>query len=281
MWELFIELPAWYQYSMVFVLGCILGSFLDVFTLRFHTGRSINGRSHCLSCGQTLSWYELIPVISYLTQKGRCRVCGAYIPMRLLFMELTLGALFLFTFVYSTSFIDLFLSLLLVLFLVVVAVYDGRHLIIPNGLTIAITALALVIVLVDLKSVSQVLTYWPAVASAFACFGFYAGLWLVSKGKWIGFGDAKLAIPLGFLLGPMGSFSFIVFSFWIGALVSLFLLGLQKLSMRGQKRLSFISLPLTMKSEVPFAPFMIAAFLLVYLTGADVLRLLSQLFYGM
>ena len=279
MWEIFTTLPLWYQYSLIFIFGSIIGSFLDVFTLRFHTGRSITGRSHCLSCGHNLSWYELLPVISYLAQLGRCRSCRSYVPARLLLMELLTGSIFLLVFIYSTGFIMLAANLLLAVVLLIITVYDQRHMIIPDSLTIFVFVLTLFIVGYQLPNLSAIVTLWPQLLSAASAFGFFAGLWLISNGRWIGFGDAKLAAPLGLLLGPLPTFSFIVFSFWIGAVVSLALLAIQKIMERGQKRLPFSSIPLRMKSEVPFAPFMIAAFLLVYLTSADVLRLMSYWFY--
>lgn len=280
MFDLFQLLPLWYQFSLVFVLGAIIGSFLDVFTLRFHTGRSIKGRSHCLSCGKTLRWYELFPVISYLRQRGRCANCGSQIPIRLLLIEITTGLLFVLVYEYSTTLIALGLHFTLGSLLLVITLYDQRHMIIPDRLTLLVGLLAVAITLYKLPTYGLWPFLYPYLFSAMAAFSFFAFLWVVSKGRWIGFGDAKLAAPLGLLLGPLATFSFIVFSFWIGAAISLVLLSLQKLQSRGQLPLPIHLLPITMKSEVPFAPFMIAAFILVYLGGADVLGLMSFWFYG-
>jgi prepilin signal peptidase PulO-like enzyme (type II secretory pathway) len=108
-------------------------------------------------------------------------------------------------------------------------------------------------------------------------FSFYAALWAISRGRWIGFGDAKLAIPLGLLLGAVKTFSLIVFSFWIGAVLSLVILFYQRLrcpksSMVKNGRY------FTMKSEIPFAPFLVAAFILVYFFEADVITYTSYAF---
>jgi len=164
-----------------------------------------------------------------------------------------------------------------------IAMYDLRHFIIPNSLVVVVSVLVLGLVALSLSKVSvvEIIALWPTLLATIGVFAFYAGLWLVSKGRWIGLGDAKLAAPLSLLLGPWGAFSFVVFSFWVGAIISVALLGLQRLlAKRGQKRLSFVSLPRTIKSEVPFAPFMIIAFVLVYWFNLDVLRLLGHLFYG-
>jgi prepilin signal peptidase PulO-like enzyme (type II secretory pathway) len=91
----------------------------------------------------------------------------------------------------------------------------------------------------------------------------------VSGGRWIGLGDAKLSVPLALMVGISHAFSFIVFSFWIGALVSVGILVSQRL-MGGQRRLHFGAAPITMSTEVPFAPFLIVSFVLVYFFHADV-----------
>ena len=91
----------------------------------------------------------------------------------------------------------------------------------------------------------------------------------------MGLGDAKLALPLGLLLGPIGAFSMVVFSFWIGAVVSVALLLLQHLYRKGTTRLPFVATPLRMKSEIPFAPFLILGFLFVYLFHVDIFTILS------
>jgi prepilin signal peptidase PulO-like enzyme (type II secretory pathway) len=108
------------------------------------------------------------------------------------------------------------------------------------------------------------------IGAGFGAAFFFWGLWYVSKGRWIGFGDAKLALPLGMLVGIGDVFSMVVFSFWIGAGVSLVLLGIQKLLKRGKTSLRFLSTPITMKSEVPFAPFLILGFIAVHFLHADI-----------
>jgi prepilin signal peptidase PulO-like enzyme (type II secretory pathway) len=112
--------------------------------------------------------------------------------------------------------------------------------------------------------------------SALGAASFYFFLWIVSKGRWIGFGDVKLALVLGLFLYPLQAFSMVVFSFWIGAGVSVLLLLSVALLKRGQKRLPFLPVALTIKSEVPFAPFMIVSFCLVFFAHANVLALIES-----
>lgn len=263
-----------------FALGAIVGSFLNVVIYRMHTGRSLNGRSHCMSCGKTLSWYELFPVFSYLYLRGTCKGCSAYIPPRYLMVEVLTGLLFLLVWhMYAFDTVLLALNLALVSVCVVMLVYDIRHMIIPNELTILVGGIAVIFLGYFASTegnVSFILGH--VVASLSAAFFFWA-LWFVSKGKWIGFGDVKLALPFGFLVGLEGVFSMVVFSFWIGAIVSLTLLGLERLTKRGKIRLHFLASPLTIKSEVPFAPFFIAGFLLVHLLHADIFTLTYTIFF--
>jgi leader peptidase (prepilin peptidase)/N-methyltransferase len=95
--------------------------------------------------------------------------------------------------------------------------------------------------------------------SGLILFAFFAFLWLVSSGKWMGFGDAKLALGVGWLLGLSGGIMAIMLAFWIGAIVSLSLMGLQKLNLS--------HLGLTIKSEIPFAPFIILGLFLEFFTN--------------
>lgn len=254
-----------------FIFGTVIGSFLNVVTYRMHTGRSLSGRSHCLSCGRGLSWHELIPVLSWVLRRGRCRACSARVSVQYLSVELVTGALFVLAAVsFWSEWVQLALALAISALLVVIFVYDLRHYIIPDELALALGGLALGWVLWGLHTHTAVLSPLVAFSGWVVPALFLAGLWYASSGRWIGLGDAKLAAPLGLILGFWGGLSMLVLSFWIGAVVSLSLLGLQKLVARGQLRLPIFSGALTMKSEVPFAPFLILGFYAVYLWGADV-----------
>lgn len=266
----------WFWVVNAVVFGLIIGSFLNVVIYRFHTGRSLSGDSHCLSCAKPLRWFELFPVVSYLLLRRRCRGCGSLIPSRYFWVELVTAALFGLV-VLTVPDIWLWpLSFFLVAVLVVIAVYDINHMIIPDSLVLVLTGIAFVYqgyaFYVGTAGLSDVL--WSLVAGALS-FGFFAGLWWYSGGRWLGFGDAKLAIPLGLLVGIGPAFSVVVLAFWVGTLISLGMMVWQSLQIRGQAHLRFLPTQLTIKSEVPFAPFLIAGFLLVYFLGVDVLALVS------
>jgi prepilin signal peptidase PulO-like enzyme (type II secretory pathway) len=174
---------------------------------------------------------------------------------------------------FASDLILLALYLILISVLILIIVYDLRHTIIPDELTMMVGGIA-VVLLAYTYIVTKDLSYvYESVGAGLGAATFFWGLWYVSKGKWIGLGDAKLALPLGVIVGIGGVFSMVVFSFWIGAVLSLTFLGIEKLLKRGKTHLSFLGTPLTMKSEVPFAPFLIAAFLLVQLLHADIFTL--------
>jgi prepilin signal peptidase PulO-like enzyme (type II secretory pathway) len=268
-------MPEWFFVSVVLVFGLVIGSFLDVFAYRFHTGRSLNDRSHCSSCGTVLRWYELFPIISYVTLRGRCRTCQSFIPYRLVLVEILTAGLFLLAYQQGT---DIFSFLLLTVFLsvlVVIFIYDLHHLIIPDELSLALVALAGLIGLWKSWLSGEWMSLVFLALGGLVGFIFFASLWYFSEGRWLGLGDAKLTVGLGAMVGLEGLFSLIVWSFWIGAALSLLVILWQHLHIRREKG-TWPSV--TMKSEVPFAPFLIVSFLLVYFLDADILGLLDALY---
>ncbi len=260
---------------IAFGFGIIVGSFLNVYIYRFHTGKSLAGRSHCLSCGTPLRWYELVPLFSYLFLRGRCRTCGCKVPARYFLVELITGLLFVCSLTLTLDVISLLLLWFIMSLLVVITVYDLYHFIIPDKLTFVLTILVTILIGYEYwaGSGNYARLGWDVVVALGGSL-FFLFLWVVSKGKWLGFGDVKLAFPLGFLVGAESVFSFVVLSFWIGAAISLLLLAWQRFG-RGQSALHLSSRSLTMKSAVPFAPFLTLSAVIVLFTHFNVLSLFS------
>lgn len=265
---------------VLFLFGLIIGSFLNVVIYRFRTGVSLSGRSHCTACNHALHWHELVPVCSYIMQRGACAHCGSRISPRYIVVELLTGAVFVAVgYAFITEPMLLAFNLALAALLVVIVVYDIRHLIIPNAFVVLLAVLAALVIGYEASTYGAT-TITHALLGAAIPASFLAGLWYVSGGRWIGMGDVKLSAPLGGILGAWGSVSFLIFAFWIGAVVTLTLLAVQHIAqylVRGQTGLRFLPRTLTMKSEVPFAPFLIAAFVLVQLSGADVFALVDAI----
>lgn len=260
-----------YWYVMIFILGAVIGSFLNVVIYRFHTGRSLSGRSHCMSCGKTLSWYELFPLFSYLSQKGVCRGCQAYIPPRYFVVEVLTALLFVSVWhIMGNDLVLTFLYAILVSLFVIIIIYDIRHTIIPDELSLGVLGLSFLIVGYEFIYLQDLYIVGTHTLGGVLASLFFWGLWFASKGKWVGLGDAKLAFPLGVIVGLSGVFSMVVLSFWVGAGISLSLLGIERISEKWKTHLHFLATPLTIKSEVPFAPFLIAGFLLVQFVHTDI-----------
>lgn len=274
-----------------FILGLLVGSFLNVVAYRLGTGFSIvSGRSKCLSCGKILHALELLPLISFLFLLGRCSKCHTRISWQYPAVELLSGVTFLllfqkfFTGVWSLHFfLSFLLSAIIFSLLIIIAVYDLRHKIIPNALVYALIFIGITVASLRAFSNPVSLFLLPDLLVGPLFFLFFASLWYFSKGKAMGFGDAKLVLALGLILGASLGLSAIVLAFWIGAIYGIFGMLFSKF----EKKLStFLSFPLstlgalfgfpkrlTMKSEVPFAPFLILGFYVAFFFSIDLFSL--------
>lgn len=240
------------------ILGSFVGSFLNVFVLRYNTSLSfVKGRSKCFSCGKKLNWYEMFPIVSFLALRGKCSECKSKISLQYPIVEAITTVLF------SLIFIKFGFSILLPVYflagalLIAISAYDYLHKIIPDGMVFAFDFLALLSIFFTNNSQSFFqYPSWPQVLSGPILFSFFGFLWLVSKGRWMGFGDAKLALGVGWFLGLFGGIFSIMMAFWIGAIFSIILMLLGKLKLSHKK--------LTIKSEIPFAPFIIFTFFLEF-----------------
>jgi leader peptidase (prepilin peptidase) / N-methyltransferase len=249
---------------IVFGFGLIIGSFLNVVILRLNTGRSIaKGRSKCARCSNTLSWYELIPVFSFLGLGGKCRSCKVPISFQYPVVELVTGILFVLLYgkifgMYELSFASLFVfifSIVIACLLLVITMYDFRHKIIPDKIVYPFIALAFVSVVWNTTSTLG-FAFLPAIVAGPLLAAPFFFLYFFSKGRAMGFGDVKLALGIGWLVGIVGAISVFLLSFWIGAIVGVVLMAFSKRH--------------GIKSEIPFAPFMIVATAIVSILGVGI-----------
>jgi len=259
-----------FYYIPIFIFGAIVGSFLNVVIYRLNTGMSIiYGRSMCFSCGKKLLWYELIPIISFIIQGGKCRGCKSKISLQYPIVEIVTGVLFLLTsyklqVASYTNLLELVFLWIIMSVLVVITVYDIRHKIIPNSFVYSFIVLSAL----SLTWTSHV-QVWDVLAGLILFLPF-AALWFFSRGTWMGFGDAKLAWGIGWLLGLYGGISAIILAFWIGAVWGIVLIALGKIN-----RLFFTTKTITMKSEIPFGPFLVLGTLLVFFFNVDIFSLVQ------
>lgn len=188
--------PTMFLYIILFIYGIIIGSFLNVCIYRIPKKENIaTTRSHCMSCGYQLKWYDLVPLFSYLVLRGKCRKCGSRISVQYPIVEALNGGLYLLIFWRYGLSIDSLLYCLLFSALIVLSVIDFRTYEIPLGINIFILTLGLVRIGTDL---SHWITYGIGLLSvSIPLFLIY----LVTKGRGIGGGDVKLMAVTGLLLG--------------------------------------------------------------------------------
>lgn len=265
------------MYALIFLLGITIGSFLNVVIYRFGSGRHLSGRSKCLSCGKTLTARMLVPLFSFLFAKGKCVYCKTKLSVQYPLVELTVGLLFVaVAYIRHVSIVTfdlevwVFAALDMAMWsvLVVIGVYDLKHKIIPDRFAFYFAILSGVEIFLRahwgllhvpyIPFLDSVPRWLDLAAAPFIAIPF-ALLWLLSAGRAMGLGDAKLAWGMGWFLGFSGGVTAAIFAFWIAFIPSVILLFLPKKHF-------------TMKSEIPFGPFLILGTLLVYLFGFDLLR---------
>jgi prepilin signal peptidase PulO-like enzyme (type II secretory pathway) len=257
----------------IFLLGVIIGSFMNVVILRHNTGKTVGGRSACMTCRTRLGGRELIPLLSFLIQRGKCRHCATRISLQYPAVELVTGLLFAVNFYYIQSFSGLSLQTFITFaltsaifaLLVAIFVYDVRHKIIPDSFSFSAFGLSIVYALSIYVWKGGLSFGTLGVYDFFAGLLFYVGIylmWRLSSGRLIGLGDAKLLLTIGTVLGLVYGLSAIFVSVWLGMIFVIFLVLKGFLGQTPGR--------ITMKSEIAFGPFLILGFLIVYFTKIDV-----------
>jgi prepilin signal peptidase PulO-like enzyme (type II secretory pathway) len=257
-------------YFIIFLFGLIIGSFLNVVILRYNTGRLLGKRSACFSCAKPLRWYELVPLFSFVLQRGRCRGCESRISWQYPIVEALVALLFLLTaWQYYPNYLAVFFVWIILALLLVIAVYDLKHKIIPDAVVYVFIILSFLAAFYPQLTGGLAGFFGAHVLAGLVLFVFFWAMWFLSRGMWMGFGDAKLALGIGFLLGPLGAANAVIVAFWIGAVVGLVLVALGR-----TRRITWLSKRLrylTIKSEIPFAPFLVAGVILVLLFSLNVI----------
>ncbi len=251
-----------FSFILSFIFGTIVGSFLNVVSLRFNTGKTIGGRSMCMSCGNTLTWRELVPVLSFLFQRGACKKCKSKISWQYPLVEFVSGAIFVLIFVMypPTTMLSAVTTLLYVIvtcLMMVISVYDIKHKIIPDQFAYTFAAVSLIGLFVGGSSWFHIPSISSLIAGPLLALPF-ALIWLVSKGTWMGLGDAKLVLGIGWLLGISGGINAVILAFWTAAVISVIWMLTTYKSFKP-------------KTEIPFGPYLIIGMYAVLLFGVQVL----------
>ncbi len=243
-------------YIFLFILGTIIGSFTNVLIDRIPSQKFLSkNRSYCESCKRTLQWYDLFPLVSYLLLQGKCRYCKKSIPLRIFLVELLMGISFvLFYVLFPVASLKIFVLLLIVCtILVAIFFIDAKHRIIPDSLLLS---LLLTTLLYHIFSNHELIPYLLAGIGSFL---FFLLLFLVTKGKGMGFGDVKFTFIIGFLLGFPAAVISLYAAFLTGAIISIILIVTGKKKARG--------------SVIAFGPFLIIGIIIAALYTNEIISL--------
>lgn len=261
---------------LLVVVGLVLGSFVNALVWRLHEQSTskkkandprlsiLNGRSMCTSCRHILAWYDLIPVISWLTLKGRCRYCQKSISWQYPLVELCTAALFIISYAFwpyqltSMGGYSVFVlwQTLMVGFMAL-TVYDLRWMLLPNRLVTIVGLIAGAQIVTNSVTSKDVNVIIGSLAGGLIVGGLFYGLFQLSGGRWIGGGDVKLGFVLGMLAGGLMKGLLLIFvASSLGTVIAAPLLFTKKK---------------TLTQKLPFGPFLMAATVFVYLFGQRII----------
>lgn len=255
------------MWFLVFIFGLLIGSFLNVVILRLPSSKTLAGRSVCPKCKHQLQARDLVPLFSFVFLRGRCRHCFVPIHYRYPLIEAVTGILFLLSYLhlsYSTgglNVLDLILYFVVCSVALVTFVIDLEHYLILDKITF--TGLGLVVLVVFIqafigKDFSMLLG--RLVGMLLGTLPLFL-IWWLSRGKWMGFGDVKFMLFIGWVVGwPLVIFAFVL-TFWLGTLIALPLL------LAGKKQLS---------GKMPLGTFMALSLLLVIFFGVFIQNFASK-----
>lgn len=244
---------------LFFIYGTVLGSFYNVVGLRVPKETLFKQqRSYCDTCERTLSWTELIPIFSYLFQRGRCKGCGEKISPIYPIMEFITGFLFAYSF-YRFGFSHLTVQgLLLTSLIVPITVSDITYQKIPNKILLFFTPLFMIY-----RFIYPLLPWWDSLLGAMVAFILVFIIILISKGG-MGMGDLKYYTLFGFIFGLNYFFLLFFLSTLYGVVI-----GVVKMKKDGTGG----------KTRLAFGPFIGLAALTVFYFGPQIVNWYLNLFY--
>ena len=265
-------------YSLLFLFGGALGSFSGVIVDRLYIKSFLTGRSRCDTCNRDLSWYELIPVFSFLFLRGRCRKCKVKIGQEKFWMEILGGVFAVFVYkiylakyfivpltsqaIVTGSLFSILAAALFVIFIVIVF-YDLRHKLVPTSFSLILVVIGIafeVYKIFNYKFIYGGITglFWLDLFSGFLIALPFFLMYIITRKKGAGFGDIVIYFAVGYLAGFIFGVSIFFISVWVGAIVSIALMLIYPKKFNR-------------KSAIPFAPFIIIATVIVMLFQIDIL----------
>lgn len=279
----------------LFLFGLIIGSFLNSFLWRYQSKTTFKGRSICPSCKHQITWRDNIPVISWFLLSGRCRYCKKTISVQYPLVEIITGISFLLFGIFSkhtntiqrwinegfylrdnvdTAYViqnitGLIIGMLVIATLIAISIHDYKSQEIPNGFNLTFIILATIYLFTTsyshLEPFRVIIT---AIVAGFFAFLFFWMFVFFSKETWMGGGDAKLAIGIGLLLGPINTFLAILLASWLGSIYGISVLVREK----SKKK--------TLSHQIPFGPFLAIGTFLSLLFGSQLTLWYAKIFLG-
>jgi prepilin signal peptidase PulO-like enzyme (type II secretory pathway) len=248
-------------FLLIFLIGLSIGSFLNVVIFRLDKkGGILNGRSECPKCLKQLNWYDLFPVLSFVFLNGRCRNCKNKISLIYPLTELITAFCLLFFYLFheqTFGVTDFYFSLIIVSFVSLIF-FDYLFFLIPDKIILPLT-----ITTILFNYFFRQPEFLGLLLSALVLGGIFAIMHLVSRGVWLGLGDAKLVFLIGLALGyPLGYLS-VILSIWIAALVGI---GLMILGLANRK------------TALPFGSFLAGVSILVIIFQNEIQKVANQFF---
>jgi prepilin signal peptidase PulO-like enzyme (type II secretory pathway) len=245
-----------------FIFGLIIGSFLNVVICRLNLAESLLGQSHCPKCQKLIRWYDNIPLLSFLLLNAQCRDCREKISWQYPLVELAAGIIFAavaWVFLGKgslTNWLEVIFYLGFFSALLVIFVFDWKHLEIPMPVLWLALAWTLVFYLaldwINFLPGGDIFSsrIFSGNLAGLLAFGFFFTLALGSREKWMGMGDAYLALLVGLGLGLERILPALILAFLLGSLVGIILI---------------IAKKKTLKSQIPFGPFLASGALIIIL----------------
>lgn len=253
-----------FAYILVFLFGLAAGSFLNVVIFRLKSGKSfIIGRSYCPKCGHKLNWLDLMPFFGFFIRKGKCKYCGKKISRQYPLVELAAGILFVFVFWFyfpmeKMSEFFIIRDLIFVSVLIVIFVYDLKYKLILDKITLPAAGFALIYnILLGYPNGDPLRTALNLILAGVLGGGFFLLQFWFSKGKWVGGGDIRLGLLIGFMVGWPLILEVLFLAYVGGAVICLFLVIFKKKDM---------------KSQVPFGVFLVPAAFIALFYGQQILN---------
>jgi len=237
-----------------FILGTIFGSFYHVVGYRLPKGESLlkPKHSYCTNCGKKLKWYELIPIVSYIIQLGKCRNCHEKISVFYPFIELVTGALFAVSFYSFGISYELIISLTLVSLFSIVIVSDLNYMIIPDEVTFTAAIIIIIVNFLNLGLKDGLLQLGSGVITFTVMYLIMLLGNFIFKKESLGGADIKLMFVSGLVLHPILG----IFVIFIASCIAL--------------PISIIIYVINKEHIIPFGPFIVAAILLLFLFKIDI-----------